>query len=142
MKNLSVKSFKKFFLTKILRRQYYRIGECKCCGACCQNIYVKHAKGVISDLKEFEKLKKLDKFYTYLDVIGKDETGLLFKCNNLDEETHKCKIHNKRPGICRRYPQEELFKMGGIVTEECGYKLIPIVSFDEVLEKQIKKKGK
>lgn len=132
-------SIRKFILSKILRRKYYRTGKCKACGKCCTKIYVKHYKHVIQDEKEFEKLKYLHRFYTYLKVIDKDETGLVFECMNLDPETHKCKIHKTRPGICRRYPQEELFSMGGALSDDCGYQMKPIVSFEEVLQKEIKK---
>ena len=81
-------------------------------------------------------------FYTYLKIIDKDETGLVFECMNLDKETMKCKIHKKRPGICRRYPQEELFLMGGTLAEHCGYRLEPIESFDDVFNKVQKKNRK
>lgn len=126
---------KKFYYTKILRRKYYRVGECKGCGRCCRQIYVKHAKGVIQTEKDFENLKHQHRFYTYLKVTGKDEIGLIFECQNLDPETHLCKIHKTRPGICRRYPQEEIFAMGGALSEDCGYSLIPIETFGEVFEK-------
>jgi len=135
------KKLKKFFYLYILRRNYYRTGKCNACGRCCKKIYVKH-RGVIQTEAEFKQLQLLHPFYTYLKVIGKDETGLVFECMNLDPETHMCKIHNKRPGICRRYPQEELFSMGGTLAEHCGYKLEPIESFDEVFEKVSKKNKK
>ena len=131
---------KKLFYLYILRRKYYRVGECNCCGRCCQRIYVKH-RGVIQTEEEFKHLQRLHPFYTYLRVIDKDETGLVFECTNLDLETHKCKIHKTRPGICRRYPQEELFSMGGTLAEHCGYKLVPIESFEEVFQKVVKRKG-
>lgn len=132
---------KKFFYSKILRRKHYRIGNCLGCGKCCQKIYVQTSKHVIQDEKEFEKLKLLHRFYTYLTQVDKDETGLVFSCSNLDPETHLCKIHKNRPGICRRYPQEELFKMGGSLTDDCGYKLVPIIPFSEVLGKAVKQLG-
>ena len=50
---------RKFFLSKILRRKYYRTGKCKACGKCCTQIYVKHYKHVVSDEKEFENLLKV-----------------------------------------------------------------------------------
>lgn len=130
---------KKFFLSKVLKRKYYRTGNCKACGKCCTQIYVKHYKHVVQDEKEFEKLQYLHRFYSYLKVIGKDDIGLIFECQNLDPVTHKCKIHKIRPGICRRYPQEELFSMGGALSDDCGYKMEPIVPFCEVLEKTAKK---
>ena len=134
-----IKKIKKFIYTKILRRKYYRAGNCLGCGKCCRKIYVKTSKHVIQDEKEFEKLKFLHRFYTYLTVVDKDDTGLVFSCSNLDEKTHLCKIHKKRPGICKRYPQEELFMMGGDLSDNCGYKMIPIIPFSEVLEKQLGK---
>ena len=109
---------RKFILAKILRRKYYRTGKCNACGKCCTQIYVKHYKHVIQDEKEFEKLQFMHRFYTYLKVIGKDDIGLIFECQNLDKETHRCKIHKTRPGICRRYPQEELFSMGGALRRQ------------------------
>lgn len=135
-----LKSLNKFYLTRILHRKYQRVGHCNGCGRCCQQIYVKHAKGVIQDEKDFENLKHQHRFYTYLKVTGKDEIGLIFECQNLDKETHKCKIHKTRPGICRRYPQEEIFAMGGGLAENCGYKLVPIESFEEVFSRVKKKK--
>ncbi len=124
--------FKKFFYAKILRRKYYRTGNCKGCGRCCRKIYVKHAKGIIQDEKEFKKLTYQHRFYTYLEVVDKDDTGLVFECMNLDRETNRCKIHKTRPGICRRYPQEELFSMGGSLSDGCGYSLEPVIPFSEV----------
>jgi Fe-S-cluster containining protein len=100
---------------------------------------VKH-KNVIQTEDEFKRLQKLHPFYTYLKIIDKDETGLVFECMNLDKETCKCKIHKHRPGICRRYPQEELFMMGGTLAENCGYRLVPIENFEDVLNKVSKRK--
>ena len=135
MQNL-LSEAKKFFYTKILRKKYYRTGACKCCGKCCQNIYVNHGKkGFIKDINEFNRLKFFHSFYRGLELIGQDELGLLFKCKHLDTEKNRCKIHFFRPPICRNYPMEEIFKMGGILTPECGYKLEPIEKFSEVLAK-------
>lgn len=131
---------KKWILRNILRKHYYRTGKCKGCGQCCTHIYVKHFKHVLKDEKEFEKLQYLHSFYAHLKIIGKDEDGLIFECDRLDPETHKCKIHFFRPAICRRYPQEELFAMGGYLSDNCGYKMHPIISFEEVLQKCKSKK--
>ena len=76
------KTLKKWYYLYILRRKYYRTGSCNACGRCCQKIYVKH-ETVIQTEKEFERLKKMHSFYTYLKVVGKDETGLVFECMNL-----------------------------------------------------------
>lgn len=132
---------KKFFYKCILGKKYLRNGSCKGCGACCTHIYVKHQKGVVKTEDEFKKLRLLHPFYTYLEVIGEDETGLFFECTKLDKETKRCTIHKNRPGICRRYPQEEIFLLGGTLKEDCGYGFSPIDKFEDVLNK-IKKKNK
>lgn len=125
---------KKFIYVKILKKHYWRTGKCKGCGMCCTHIYVKHFKHVLKDEKEFKRLQYLHKFYSDLKIIGKDELGLIFECTNLDQETKRCKIHFWRPGICRRYPQEELFSMGGTLSDDCGYKMEPIIPFKDVLK--------
>lgn len=114
--------FRKFILSKVLKKHYYRTGKCKGCGQCCTHIYVKHFKHVLQDEKEFEKLQYLHKFYSDLKIIGKDELGLIFECKNLDSETKRCKIHFWRPGICRRYPQEELFQWVVLYQKTAGIK--------------------
>ncbi|MFQ8626392.1 MAG: hypothetical protein ACLSA2_08000 [Candidatus Gastranaerophilaceae bacterium] len=109
-----LEKFRKFFLSKILRRKYYRTGKCNACGKCCTQIYVKHYKHVIQDEEEFKKLQYLHRFYTYLKVIGKDEIGLVLNAKTLIPKLINVKFTKKRPGICRRYPQEELFSMEGL----------------------------
>lgn len=129
------KNLKKFFHKNILKRKYYRSGHCLGCGECCKQIYVRHARNVVQTEEEFQRLRLLHPFYTYLKVVGKDEIGLIFECQNLDKQTHKCTIHKTRPGICRRYPVEEIFMMGGELAKNCGYKFTPIESFEEVMNK-------
>lgn len=133
---------KKFIWAKVFRKHYWRTGKCKGCGQCCTHIYVKHFKHVLKDEKEFEKLQGLFSFYSGLKIIGKDELGLIFECKHLDSETKKCKIHFWRPPICRRYPQEELFAMGGTLSDDCGFKMEPVIHFKEVLKKLEKKQIK
>ena len=125
---------KKFIYKNILHKKYYRQGSCKRCGACCSRIYVRHAKNTVADEKEFEKLRYLHPFYSYLKVEGKDEIGLIFSCCNFDTEQHICKIHKTRPGICRRYPDEQIFPMGACLSDGCGYSFTPIDKFKDVLE--------
>lgn len=112
------------------------------CGKCCEKIYVKHGANVLKDEEIFKKLQPEHEFYQGLTVIGADEVGLIFSCNHLDKETRLCTIHKKREAICRNYPQEELFAFGGSMSEDCGYKFEPIISFEEVFSKISKDKTK
>lgn len=130
---------KKIFYKYILRRKYYRYGKCNRCGDCCSKIYVNHKKDTIKTIEEFEKLKNLHPFYTFLEVVDKDNNGLVFKCNKFDKEKHICTIHKIRPGICRRYPSEIILKMNGVMSEKCGFYFKPIDSFKDILKKQQKK---
>lgn len=130
---------KKIFYKYILRRKYYRFGKCNRCGDCCSKIYVNHKKDTIKTIEEFEKLKNLHPFYTFLEVVDKDNNGLVFKCNKFDKEKHICTIHKFRPGICRRYPSEIILKMNGVMSEKCGFYFKPIDSFKDILKRQQKK---
>ena len=130
---------KKIFYKYILKRKYFRYGSCNRCGDCCSKIYVNHKKDTIKTVEEFEKLKKLHPFYTFLEVIDKDINGLVFKCNKFDKEKHICTIHKFRPGICRRYPSEIILNMNGAMSDKCGFYFKPIDSFKDILKKQQKK---
>ena len=122
------------------KKLYRRSGKCNMCGKCCTNIYVRHASEPIQTESEFEELKDKHEVYSYLTIVGKDEIGLIFQCKNLVDG--KCKIHKKRPLICRKYPQEEIFTMGGALCDECGYKFTPKKSFEKVFESVMKKSQK
>ena len=124
---------KKIILKHVFGKKYYRDGNCNRCGACCKRIYVRHQKNTIKSEKEFEVLRYLHPFYSYLTIEGKDEIGLIFSCCNFDEEKHICKIHKKRPGICRRYPDELIFSMGACLSDGCGYSFEPIDKFKNIL---------
>lgn len=126
-------TIQKFIYKYILRKKYFRKGKCNRCGACCSRIYVKHARHTISEEKEFEKLRYIHPFYSYLKIEGKDEIGLVFSCSNFDKEKHICTIHKTRPGICRRYPDEQIFSMGATLSEGCGYSFTPIDKFKDIL---------
>ena len=130
---------RKFFYKRILGKKYYRIGKCSRCGRCCKNIYVKHGKKFITNKKLFNSLKPLHPFYFDLEIIGKDEIGLLFFFFYLDEKTKMCKIHKKRAKICRDYPMEEILKMGGTLAENCGFHFEPIDKFKDILDKEKRK---
>lgn len=138
LKNLKDK-FLGFVHEKILGKKYLRKGSCNGCGRCCQKIYVRHARDVIKTEEEFEKLKTLHFFYGYLQVVGKDSIGLIFECSKLNKETGRCTAYKTRPVICRQYPQEEIFMMGGNITENCGFSFEPIQKFEEVFKKVIEK---
>lgn len=132
---------KKLYHLKILKRRYYRRGNCNMCGACCENIYVRHNGKVIKTKEEFEKIKKEDNysFYQHISIINQDDFGLVFECNKFDREKKLCKDHKNRPSICRNYPSEEIFSFGAQLQDNCGFNFVPIESFKEIFSKVSKK---
>ena len=136
-----LKTIKKYYHLKILKKRYYRIGECAKCGRCCENIYVRHSGKVILTQEEFEEIKKSDNysFYKHISVIGKDDFGLIFSCDKFDKEKRLCTDHKNRPSICRNYPSEEIFSFGAQLQDNCGFKFEPIQSFQEIYSKVAKK---
>lgn len=96
---------------------------------------------MIKEEEEFERLKTQHFFYSYLKIVGKSENGLVFECTKLDKEKGTCTAYKHRALLCRMYPQEEIFMMGGVISEDCGYKFIPITSFEEVFN-AVQKSGK
>ena len=129
---------KKFFARKISGKKYIREGKCNNCGRCCRGIFVRHSNNFIKDEEEFEKLKSQHFFYTYLKVLEKNEMGLLFECTKHDKVTGLCTAYKKRALLCKRYPQEEIFMLGGELYDDCGYSFTPIVSFEDVFSKMVK----
>lgn len=138
------KKIKRFYFQKILKKRYYRHGSCNMCGACCENIYVRHNGHIIKDEAEFKEIQEKDSyiFYKHIDIISKDDFGLIFSCQKFDKEKKLCKDHKNRPPICRNYPSEEIFSFGAMLEEDCGYHFSPIESFEEVLKKVEKKASK
>jgi len=134
-------NIKKQYYLKILKKRYFRYGACRMCGACCQNIYVRHGKNIIKTEEEFEKIKSCDSyvFYQHIKVIGKDDFGLIFECLKFDKDKKLCTDHKHRPPICSNYPSEDIFKMGATLKEDCGYRFEPIEKFEEVFKKVSKR---
>ncbi len=132
-----IEKIKKFLYLKIFKKKYYKKGSCARCGACCENIYIRHKGGVIKSEAEFDNIKKEDSysFYKHITIIGKDKFGLVFACNKFDKEKKLCQDHKNRPSICKNYPSEEIFSFGASLNPDCGFSFEPIEKFDEVFKK-------
>ena len=64
--------FKKFFYSKILRRKYYRTGQCLGCGRCCKKIYVKHFNNNLPSFIIYHcYLNKIKSFISTVQSIGR-----------------------------------------------------------------------
>jgi len=116
-------------------RQEYEIkGECTKCGKCCQNIY----SAYLYSEKEFEFMKKIFPSYRRFYIKEKDKYGnYVFGCKYLGED-NLCSVYEKRPLLCRRYPQKKL-SFYAEMPDGCGFTVVK-KSFKEYLNKDKKSK--
>lgn len=124
----------KLLFYKITGKKYTKHGHCLGCGSCCKNISVKHGRNVIKTPEQFEILQRKFPVYRMFRIMDNIERGLVFQCVYLDDEIGRCTNYEKRPPLCRTYPHEAIFKLGGSLSEGCGYYFKPIKSFEKVLE--------
>ena len=129
----------KLTLQVTFNKKYIKSGKCNCCGSCCQNISIKHGKNIIKTEEQFYVLQSKFKVYNMFEIMDNTEQGLVFICKNLNKETGKCRSYKKRPPICRNYPNEIIFRLGGNLANNCGYAFKPIKTFEKVYTEVSKK---
>ena len=100
-------------------KQTYEIsGECNKCGKCCENIY----SAYMYTEKEFEFMKKIFPSYRRFYIKEKDKYGnFIFGCKYLKDNL--CSVYEKRPRLCRKYPQKRL-AVYAEMPDGCGYKIV------------------
>ena len=116
--------------------KFVRKGKCNQCGNCCRNIMlsIKKDEPIMSE-KQFESVKKWDKFYNHFYISGKDTSGiLLFTCKELGDN-NKCKVYKFRGLGCRLYPQVNVrYLIKGIkMLDGCGFYFEPNKDFKSFL---------
>lgn len=120
-----INEFRSYFVPE--KVQYEVAGECKKCGKCCNYMY---SFDTYTE-KEFKFMQMLFPKYKRFYIKGKDEEGnLIFACKLVSDEG-SCTVYNKRPRMCRVYPQKRLF-FPAKLHEGCGYKVIKR-SFEDYL---------
>ena len=118
--------FLSYFVTE--KQDYEIVGECNKCGKCCENIY----SAYMYTEKEFEFMKKIFPSYKRFYIKEKDEYGnFVFGCKYLSE-SKLCSVYEKRPLLCRKYPQKKL-SFYAKMPDGCSYKVIK-KSFKEYLK--------
>jgi Fe-S-cluster containining protein len=117
---------------------YVRTGSCNQCGQCCQNIYLTYRRKVIQSVEVFGRVQKLHpKEYGSFEPIETTATGVVFKCNALEED-NKCGRYLSRPAFCRTYPTEDSLIHGGKLPADCSYIFKAKQSFTKVLQANLK----
>ena len=124
-----------FLKLKFSPPQYRLEGKCKMCGKCCRYLY---------SLDDYTALDfKITQFlfpkYRRFKIRGKDESGnLVLECTWIQDD-NTCKYYDKRLDLCKNFPNVKYGSLGA-VPEGCGFKLVPINKFDDVLTGVNKKK--
>lgn len=120
MKDFIKSLYWEFLSYFVPEKQDYKItGECNKCGKCCRRIY----SAYMYSEKEFEFMKKFFPSYKMFYIKEKDENGnFVFACKNIGDDG-LCKIYDKRPRLCRKYPKKKL-SFYAEMPDGCGYKVI------------------
>ncbi len=98
---------------------YVRIGECRKCGKCCNQIY---SIDTYTE-KEFKFMQFVYHPYRRFYIKGKDEAGnFIFACKHVSPEGH-CTVYDKRPNLCKSYPVGK-YNRSLTLPDGCGYKFV------------------
>ncbi len=147
---MSVADYLRYILLRLKREWAYSfapdklevIGQCKQCGDCCRSLMLIDGRGVVRSKRYFRRLQKKDQFYRNLEIVGTDRNGILvFNCKLIGEDG-RCTNYEERPDICRDFPDLLMFRFGGELDVDCGYKVRTKVDFKEVLKKKIDRQSK
>jgi len=120
------------FLAKFVPQKinYKLKGECLKCAKCCRYI---HCEGLSSET-EFAFLQFFYPQYRKFKVAGRDEAGNFVIICKLIDKDNICPIYEKRPSVCRSYPNAKKHPKGNL-HKGCGFSIHPEKSFREFLEK-------
>ncbi|MEW5819379.1 MAG: YkgJ family cysteine cluster protein [Cyanobacteriota bacterium] len=129
-----LRSFIIYLKDKLTPPEYRLEGECKRCGQCCKLMYS------LDTYTEFDF--KITQFlfpaYKRFEILGKDEEGnFMFKCNWVQED-NTCKYYEKRLDMCKKFPNVKYGSLGK-VPPGCGFKLVPIRKFSDVINEESQK---
>jgi Fe-S-cluster containining protein len=132
----------RYFSLKLRGRRLVIRGACRQCGGCCKRLSLEGPRGWIREQREFEEICKRYPEYRRFTLSGKDTLGfLLFTCSCLGDD-NRCLHYADRLPLCKAYPDQELFFIGGSLPRECGYRLEEIRDFDRIYGKALKKHEK
>ncbi|MFC1809373.1 YkgJ family cysteine cluster protein [Candidatus Omnitrophota bacterium] len=113
-------------LRNIMRRAFYSIlytrrGMCTTCGRCCRHVYLRNQGKLVSSFDEYLQMLLENKKYKRFQVKGRDESGYLYFACNLISTDNKCTDYNKRPLLCRAYPDLGMIMYDAVPKEDCGF---------------------
>ncbi len=126
------------------RTPSFRIeGSCQKTGKCCQNLILIDRGKPVRTLKTFSTLVKREPYHKmFVPREELDSAGRLrFTCTNLTDD-HRCSIYDKRPSMCKTYPEPTMIKMGGKLLSGCGFRLVYEKNFEKFVDENLRKNDK
>ena len=109
------------------------LGSCHGCGRCCRSLTLVDGGRPIRTMRQFEALVRRQPEYRFFLPHGvAEEDGFLhFSCLLLDADG-RCSDYERRPDICRDYPNPMMFRFGAVLLDGCGYHPAPERSFAQL----------
>lgn len=112
-----VNEIKSYFVPEKI--DYEIVGECRQCGKCCNYMY---SFDTYTE-QEFKFMQILFPTYKRFYIKGKDDEGnFIFACKLVSDDG-KCTIYNKRPRMCRVYPNKKILYPANL-HDGCGFKVL------------------
>lgn len=114
------------------------LGGCNGCGKCCMHLTLVDRGRPIKRMEQFERLVAREPEYRFFRPEDeRDEDGFIyFSCLLLGEDG-LCTDYERRPTICREYPDPSMFRFGAQLPSGCGYYQAPERDFAQVLDEQL-----
>ena len=125
----------KLFLYELFPNLYFKKveykleGYCNKCGDCCRYICCRGPFAIL----DVKLMALLFPKYRRFKIIGKDPLGNLILACKLIGEDGMCPDYEKRPGLCRSYPDPNKGISCGNLYGRCSYKLIPQKPFEKYI---------
>jgi Fe-S-cluster containining protein len=111
---------------------FVRKGKCKQCGKCCRHVYLRDRGKVVASFNDCLNLVRSDARMSQFTARGKNEMGdLYFACSHIDRQ-NRCSIYEKRPSLCRVYPQTGMLIYGALPKEDCGFYFVSRITGKKV----------
>lgn len=107
---------------------YKMEGTCHKCGKCCRYVYCED----LSSELEFAFLQFIYPEYKKFKIAGVDEFGKFVIICKLIDKDNICPIYNKRPSVCKNYPNAKKCP-NGTLHNNCGFSIHPEKTFKDFL---------
>lgn len=119
---------------RVMGKEVLVTGSCRGCGSCCRRINLEGRRGWLRSEEEFAALLCESPSYERFLVSGHDQQGFLqFSCSWLTP-SGACRDHEKRPLLCRNFPDKGLHFCGGSLPLGCGFSFAEVRPFSRYLD--------